>query len=84
MKCGDDSHDYAYLTAPPEIDSPDTSTFGCATECPLADGREYKSKGEVSDRRWISLGRLGSFSNTNLYLAFPHGLRETSRNKGHL
>lgn len=48
-ECGDDTHDYAYITAPPTIHSPDTASTACATECPLSDGQQYKSKGgEVS------------------------------------
>ncbi|OJJ81473.1 uncharacterized protein ASPGLDRAFT_132647 [Aspergillus glaucus CBS 516.65] len=45
FKCGDDTHDYAYITAPPAIDSPDVATVACATECPFSDGQQYKSKG---------------------------------------
>ncbi|KAJ5681127.1 hypothetical protein N7536_012266 [Penicillium majusculum] len=44
-ECGDDTHDYAYITAPPTIHSPDTASTACATECPLSDGQQYKSKG---------------------------------------
>ncbi|KAI9371383.1 hypothetical protein BJX61DRAFT_543749 [Aspergillus egyptiacus] len=44
-KCGDDSHDYAYLTPAPAIESPDELTMKCSTECPFAHQQVYDSKG---------------------------------------
>ncbi|CAI7585420.1 unnamed protein product [Penicillium pancosmium] len=44
-KSVDTMHDYAYVTAPPAVSSPDTLTTACPTECPDIDGREYKSQG---------------------------------------
>ncbi|KAJ5146203.1 uncharacterized protein N7515_000767 [Penicillium bovifimosum] len=44
-RCGDDTHDYAYITAPPAIESADRAAVVCATECPGSDGQQYESKG---------------------------------------
>ncbi|OQD91846.1 hypothetical protein PENSOL_c048G10483 [Penicillium solitum] len=54
-ECGDDTHDYAYITAPPTIHSPDTASTACATECPLSDGQQYKSKGGETARSDMEL-----------------------------
>ncbi|KAJ5897572.1 hypothetical protein N7504_007860 [Penicillium tannophilum] len=52
-ECQDDSHDFAYLTAPPGVHSPDTLTVApditCPiingpTTCPLGDGQYFKSQ----------------------------------------
>ncbi|PVH98166.1 hypothetical protein DM02DRAFT_466281, partial [Periconia macrospinosa] len=52
--CTDHSHDYAYITSPPAINSPDTLTVACAdvkcpivngpTNCPLGENQHYKSQ----------------------------------------
>lgn len=48
--CGaEDMHSYAFLIDPPPIESPDSATILCSTECPYADGQQFvTSVGEVS------------------------------------
>lgn len=47
-ECGDDTHDYAFISPAPEQDSPELLTIACSTECPYANGQQYTaSKGEV-------------------------------------
>jgi len=40
--CGaTDMHNYAYLIDPPVVESPDSATILCSTECPFANGQQY-------------------------------------------
>ncbi|KAI9369835.1 hypothetical protein BJX61DRAFT_125284 [Aspergillus egyptiacus] len=45
QSCGSDYHDYAYITACPAIESPEDMTVLCSTDCPMANGQVYSSKG---------------------------------------
>lgn len=75
--CNDQSHDYGYITGAPAITSPDTVFVACPTECPEADGREYKSKGEVSYHEKRASEHILTSQ------GFPHGLCQTTRNSNH-
>ncbi|KAF7956992.1 hypothetical protein EAE96_004314 [Botrytis aclada] len=40
-KCGDDMHSYASFIDPPPIESPNSATIMCSTECPYANGQQH-------------------------------------------